>query len=164
MSVKIKKCKWEDLQTLQQLSIETFNDTFKEQNSPENMKAYLESAFNTERLEKELSNMSSQFFFVYFDHEIAGYVKVNIDDAQSEEMGAESLEIERIYIKNSFQKHGLGKHLLNKAIEIALERNKKNIWLGVWEKMKMPLPFIRKWGLFRPAPTLFIWVMKSKRI
>lgn len=108
--------------------------------------------------------MSSQFFFVYFDHEIAGYVKVNIDDAQSEEMGAESLEIERIYIKNSFQKHGLGKHLLNKAIEIALERNKTNIWLGVWEKMKTPLPFIRKWGLFRPAPTLFIWVMKSKRI
>lgn len=79
-------------------------------------------------------------------------------------MGAESLEIERIYIKNSFQKHGLGKHLLNKAIEIALERNKKNIWLGVWEKMKMPLPFIRKWGLFRPAPTHFIWVMKNKRI
>lgn len=49
MSVKIKKCGREDLQTLQQLSIETFNDTFKEQNSPENMKAYLESAFNTEQ-------------------------------------------------------------------------------------------------------------------
>ncbi|MGW6108829.1 spermidine/spermine N(1)-acetyltransferase, partial [Bacillus subtilis] len=47
MSVKMKKCSREDLQTLQQLSIETFNDTFKEQNSPENMKAYLESAFNT---------------------------------------------------------------------------------------------------------------------
>lgn len=58
----MKKCSREDLQTLQQLSIETFNDTFKEQNSPENMKAYLESAFNTEQLEKELSNMSSQFF------------------------------------------------------------------------------------------------------
>ena len=64
MSVKMKKCSREDLQTLQQLSIETFNDTFKEQNSPENMKAYLESAFNTEQLEKELSNMSSQFFFI----------------------------------------------------------------------------------------------------
>lgn len=63
----MKKCSREDLQTLQQLSIETFNDTFKEQNSPENMKAYLESAFNTEQLEKELSNMSSQFFFIYFD-------------------------------------------------------------------------------------------------
>lgn len=79
-------------------------------------------------------------------------------------MGKESLEIERIYIKNKFQKHGLGKHLLNKAMEIALERNKKKVWLGVWEKMKMPLLFIRKWGLFKLEPTLFIWVMKNKRI
>ena len=58
-------------------------------------------------------------------------------------MGDESLEVERIYIKSSFQKHGLGKHLLNNAIEIAIANNKKNIWLGVWEKMKMLLLFIR---------------------
>ena len=38
MSIIINKCNYEDLQTLQQISIETFNDTFKHQNSPENMK------------------------------------------------------------------------------------------------------------------------------
>ncbi|MFV9831374.1 GNAT family N-acetyltransferase [Bacillus stercoris] len=155
MSVNIKKCSREDLQILQQLSIETFNDTFKDQNSPENMKAYLERAFNTKQLEKELSNMSSEFFFVYFDHEVAGYVKVNIDHAQSEEMGAESLEIERIYIKNNFQKHGLGKHLLNKAIEIALERNKKNIWLGVWEKNENAIAFYKKMGFVQAGAHSF---------
>lgn len=63
MSVNIKKCSREDLQILQQLSIETFNDTFKDQNSPENMKAYLERAFNTKQLEKELSNMFGILLF-----------------------------------------------------------------------------------------------------
>ncbi len=164
MTINIQKCSSEDLKILQELSIETFNDTFKDQNSPENMKAYLESAFNAKQLEKELSNTSSQFFFVYFHHEVAGYLKVNTDDAQSEEMGKESLEIERIYIKNKFQKHGLGKHLLNKAMEIALERNKKKSGWAYGKKMKMPLLFIRKWGLFKLEPTLFIWVMKNKRI
>lgn len=77
-------------------------------------------------------------------------------------MGDESLEIERIYIKNKFQKHGLGKYLFNKAVEIAQESKKKKIWLGVWEKMKMLLLFMRKWGLFKLEPTLFIWVMKNK--
>lgn len=38
-------------------------------------------------------------------------MKVNINDAQSENMGVESLEIERVYIKKEFQKHGLGKSL-----------------------------------------------------
>lgn len=63
MTVEIRKCNREDLHMLQEISIETFNDAFKDQNSPENMKAYLERAFNTKQLEKELSNISSEFFF-----------------------------------------------------------------------------------------------------
>ena len=144
MTVKITTCHLEDLQLLQEISIETFNDTFKDQNSPQNMKAYLERVFNSKQLEKELSNLSSDFFFIYFNNEVAGYLKVNTNDAQSETMGDESLEIERIYIKNKFQKHGLGKYLLNKAIEIAMDRNKKEIWLGVWEKNENAIAFYKK--------------------
>src|SRR5690606_4727397 len=110
------------------------NETFQHQNSPENMNAYLERAFNLKQLEKELSNPSSQFYFIYLNNEVAGYLKANTNEAQSEEMDAESLEIERIYIRNKFQKHGLGKCLLNKAIEITIESKKSKIWLGVWEK------------------------------
>lgn len=155
MSVKLKKCSHEDLKILQEISIETFNDTFKDQNSPENMKAYLESAFHSKQLEKELSNISSQFFFVYFNHEVAGYLKVNTNEAQSEEMGDESLEIERIYIKNIFQKHGLGKYLFNKAVEIALESNKKKIWLGVWEKNENAIAFYEKMGFVQTGAHSF---------
>mgnify|MGYP005754812427 CR=1 FL=1 len=145
----IKKCNFEDLQILQEISIETFNDTFKDQNSPENMKTYLEKAFNLKQLEKELSNLSSQFFFVYFNNETAGYLKINTNEAQSEKMGEEFLEIERIYIRNKFQKHGLGKYLLNKATEIAIECKKTKIWLGVWEKNENAISFYKKMGFFQ---------------
>jgi diamine N-acetyltransferase len=146
MTINIKKCTREDLRKLQEISYETFNETFKHQNSPENMNAYLEKAFNLKQLEEELSNIYSQFFFVYFNNEVAGYLKVNTNDAQSEEMGEESLEIERVYIKNRFQKNGLGKYLLNKAMEIAVERNKKKIWLGVWEKNENAIAFYKNMG------------------
>jgi len=146
MTIKIKKCNPEDLETLQEISIETFNDTFKDQNSAKNMNAYLKKAFNLKQLEMELFNISSQFFFVYFNNEVAGYLKVNINDAQSDEVGEEALEVERIYIKNKFQKHGFGKYLLNKAMEIACESNKKNIWLGVWEKNEHAIAFYKKMG------------------
>jgi ribosomal protein S18 acetylase RimI-like enzyme len=133
MTANIKKCTLEDVRKLQEISCQTYNETFKHHNSPENMNAYLEKAFNLEQLESELSDTSSQFFFVYFNNEVAGYLKLNTNDAQSEEMGEESLEVERIYIKSTFQKHGIGKYMLNKAIEIAMELNKKKIWLGVWD-------------------------------
>ncbi|PGT79764.1 MULTISPECIES: GNAT family N-acetyltransferase [Bacillaceae] len=146
MTINIKICTLENLRTLQEVSYETFNDTFRHQNTPQNMNTYLEKAFNLKQLEKELSNISSQFFFIYFNNDVAGYLKINTNDAQSEEMGEHSLEIERIYIKNKFQKHGLGKHLLNKALEIAVELNRQKIWLGVWEKNENAIAFYKKMG------------------
>ncbi|NIK75303.1 ribosomal protein S18 acetylase RimI-like enzyme [Paenibacillus castaneae] len=155
MTINIKKCTFEDLGLLQEISVETFNETFKNQNSPGNMKAYLERAFNLKQLEQELPNISSQFFFVYFNNEVAGYLKVNTNDAQTEGMGNESLEIERIYIRNKFQKHGLGKYLLNQAIKIAIELNKKKIWLGVWEKNENAIVFYKKMGFVQTGAHSF---------
>ncbi|MBU7591246.1 GNAT family N-acetyltransferase [Metabacillus halosaccharovorans] len=155
MTITIKKCTIEKLRMLQEISYVTFNETFKHHNSLENMDAFLERAFNLNQLEKELSNRSSQFFFIYFNDEVAGYLKININDAQSEEMGDESLEIERIYIKKEFQKHGLGKYLLNKAIELAMECNKQKIWLGVWENNENAIGFYKKMGFVQTGTHSF---------
>ncbi|MDA1477760.1 GNAT family N-acetyltransferase [Bacillus changyiensis] len=155
MTIKLKKCTLEDSRKLQDISYETFNETFEHQNSPESINAYLEKAFNLKQLERELSDVFSQFFFVYFDQEVVGYLKVNTNDAQSEKMGDESLEVERIYIKNKFQKHGLGKSLLNKAVEIAQEYNKKKIWLGVWEKNENAIAFYKNMGFIQTGAHTF---------
>ncbi|AOV06386.1 GNAT family N-acetyltransferase [Sporosarcina ureilytica] len=146
MVISIKQCSQSDLYKLQEISYETFDETFREQNSPENMNAYLEKAFNLNQLENELSTPHSQFFFIYVNSDIAGYLKVNTNDAQSEDMGNASLEIERIYIKKQFQGLGLGKQLFNQAIEIALEQNKQSVWLGVWEKNEHAIAFYEKVG------------------
>lgn len=146
MKIYIRKCTLEDLPLLQEIGRETFNETFKNLNSPENMKVYLEGAFNLTQLGTQLSNPSSEFFFIYCNEEIAGYLKVNVDEAQTEKEGDESLEIERIYIRKEFQGQGLGHHLINKGIELAKEQDKQKIWLGVWEKNEGAISFYRKMG------------------
>ncbi|GGI13541.1 GNAT family N-acetyltransferase [Gottfriedia solisilvae] len=155
MNINIKRCNIVDSHILQEIGYETFNETFKNQNSIENMNVYLEKAFNIEQVEKELANTSSQFYLITIDKIVAGYLKVNTNDAQSEEMGNESLEIERIYIKKDFQKHGLGKYLLNKALEIAEELNKSKIWLGVWEKNENAIAFYKKMGFVQTGTHSF---------
>ncbi|MGM0840303.1 MAG: GNAT family N-acetyltransferase [Bacillota bacterium] len=155
MTITIKKCTPEDSRKLQEISYDTFNETFKHQNSPENMKSYLEKAFNLKQVESQLSHRSSHFFFVYVHHEVAGYLKVNTNDAQTEEMGDESLEIERIYIKSNFQKHGLGKYLLNKAMEVAMEHHIKKVWLGVWEENENAIAFYKKMGFVQTGAHSF---------
>ena len=155
MSINIKQCNLGEIQKLQEISYETFIETFKDQNSSENMNAYLEKAFNIEQLEKELSNISSHFFFVYFNNEVAGYLKVNTQDAQSENMGEDSLEIERIYVRAKCQKLGLGKYLINKAIDIAVKQEKNKVWLGVWEKNENAIAFYKKLGFVQAGTHSF---------
>lgn len=115
----------------------------------------MEKAFNRKQLETELSQRSSQFYFVEIDGETAGYLKVNTDEAQTEEMGDEALEIERIYIRSPFQKQGLGKYLFNKALEVAMKQNKKKIWLGVWEKNEKAIAFYKKMGFVQTGAHSF---------
>lgn len=155
MSTSIKQCTLDDLSELQQISIETFSETFKDQNSPEHLNAYLAKAYNLEQLQKELANPASLFYFVYYNEEVAGYLKLNSDEAQTEAMDKDSLEVERIYLKKKFQKHGIGKILLNKAFEIAAEQGKKNIWLGVWEANENAIAFYEKKGFVQTGSHSF---------
>lgn len=155
MTLQIKKCKLSELDTLREISIKTFSDTFKDQNDPENMKSYIQGAFNSNQLAKELCNSCSDFYFLYFNREIAGYLKVNIDDAQSEKMDNHSLEIERIYISSSFQRQGFGKYLLSKVAEIAKEKGKSVIWLGVWEKNVNGIEFYTNMGFVKTGSHSF---------
>ncbi|WP_376740847.1 GNAT family N-acetyltransferase [Listeria booriae] len=151
----IRKCTLNDANQLQEISYETFNDTFKQQNSPENMQAYLKKAFQLEQLKSELANSSSLFFFIYFHSDIAGYLKVNVADAQTEKADATSLEIERIYVKKQFQGYGLGNSLLNKAMSIANDLKKTTIWLGVWENNEKALAFYKKKGFIKTSSHSF---------
>ena len=80
---------------------------------------------------------------------------MNVGDAQSEEMGDEAIEVERIYIRKNYQKAGLGKHLLTKAFDVAKEQNKKTIWLGVWEKNTNAIAFYEKLGFVRTGAHSF---------
>lgn len=155
MTMNIKTCNQDDLQALQEISVETFTETFQEQNTPENMQAYLENAYTLDKLQQEMAQQNATFFFVYYNDQLAGYMKVNTDKAQSEEVGEDALEIERIYIRSDFQRKGLGKYLMDKAIEIAKDKKKEKIWLGVWEYNEQALLFYEKNGFVRTGSHSF---------
>ena len=71
----MKQCTVSDFNTLRELSIKTYYETFAHLNTPEDMAAYLEDAFNVERFSKELNDPNSVFSFLYCNEQIAGYLK-----------------------------------------------------------------------------------------
>jgi diamine N-acetyltransferase len=142
----IRPCSTSDLETLRQIGMTTFDETFREMNTPETMNLYLQEAFAHSKLLGELQNPFSQFFFLYVDGILAGYVKLNDATAQSDLKDPEALEIERIYVCSNQKRKGLGSYLMQFALQKATEMGKNYAWLGVWEKNPAAISFYRKMG------------------
>ena len=149
MTIKISLCKIEQLNLLRDVSIETYRDTFEEHNCEALMQQYFSDALNIERLRKEFQTQGSYFYFIYLNDEVAGFLKLNVDDAQSDDVDKSSLEIERLYIRKSHLRQGLGKVLIQFAFEKAKELNKPSAWLGVWENNLRALTFYKQLGFYQ---------------
>ncbi|MGO4942656.1 GNAT family N-acetyltransferase [Ruoffia tabacinasalis] len=150
------KCKVSDVEQLQSISIETFVDTFKDQNTEENLNEYLERAYSIEQLTSEINQVGTDFYFLKDSDLVVGYLKLNIDDAQSEKDNPLALEVERIYVLPQHKRKGYGKLLLEFAYLRAKELNRTGIWLGVWEHNYNALAFYKKMGYQRVGEHTFI--------
>ena len=82
--ITIIKVTISDINELQKIGRQTFQETFSESNSEENMKSYLEDGFSEEKLTTELNNENSEFYFAKIDNEVIGYLKVNFGESQTE--------------------------------------------------------------------------------
>lgn len=137
----------DDLRDLLHVARTAFLQAFTAGNKPENVSAYLEEAFNFDQLRKELSNPASTFFLAEVEGELVGYIKVNLVPAQTDVHDPESLEISRLYVLEDYLGLGVGKILLDHALDFAKQNQKKYLWLGVWEKNARAIRFYEKNGL-----------------
>lgn len=144
--MKIRKLNIDDLETLRNLSIQTFKETFEEVNTEEDMQKYLDEKLSIEKLKTELENPNSEFYFAENNEEILGYLKLNFKDAQTEKLAENHFEIERIYVLKAFLGQKIGQILFDKAIEIGREKNLEYVWLGVWEENHRAIRFYEKNG------------------
>jgi len=154
-TIEFVRCDVKDVRTLQAISIETFSETFGSQNDPQHLEDYLNQSYKLEKLTGELERSDSFFYFIKSDEEIAGYLKLNIGEAQTEPTEGESLELERIYIRSAYQGTGLGKQLLEKTFEIAQAQGMEQVWLGVWEENHRALRFYRRFGFVQTGAHAF---------
>lgn len=149
MTINIRPCQIEQLSLLREISIETYRDTFQESNSEALMQQYLDDALTEDKLSQQLQTEGSYFYLIYLDEQVAGFLKVNIDAAQSDDVAKDSLEIERFYIRKHFLRNGLGNKLMRFVHGLAQQFNKSALWLGVWEHNVPALAFYQAQGFHK---------------
>ena len=140
----IRKVTTDDVEALSDLAAKTFSETFAQHNTPEDMHAFISSAFSVEQLASEI--LSSQYHFILVDGTPAGYLQLKFDTTEKGLEGVTAVEIARIYVAQQFFGRGLGSALMETAISIARQHRADYVWLGVWENNFRARKFYAKWG------------------
>lgn len=76
--------------------------------------------------------------------EVAAYMKINFDKAQTESGHDNTLEVQRIYVLEEYKGKKIGKSLIQKAIQTSKDSNLDYVWLGVWEHNINAIRFYEK--------------------
>jgi ribosomal protein S18 acetylase RimI-like enzyme len=136
----------EDVSRLAELGRETFRVTFENDNTPENMQAYLAQNFSVDQVGHEVSDPRVTFLLAEQSGNLVGYAKLRAGKPDAAVTGKNPIELERLYVRSEAIGLGVGARLLRECIDIAAKRGFDTLWLGVWENNPRALRFYQKWG------------------
>ena len=168
--VSIRYATVKDAGLIAELSRQTFYETFASQNTKENMDKFMNEQFSKETLSREVGAPDNVFFLAYDGEEPVGYVKMR-ESINPQELGNSSaIEIVRIYATGNSIGKGVGKALIQRCMDIAVERKIDIVWLGVWEHNQRAIDFYTKWGFEKFGTHTFMlgddaqtdWLMKKE--
>lgn len=163
MTATLTLCTAADVEQLSLVSAQSFIDAFGDTNSESDLQQFIQEAYSPEVLTQEMVNPQSDFYFLRSDGKTVGYLKLNWGGAQTEPMGDDALEVERIYLLGASTGQGFGSVMMKHALEEARRRQCKTIWLGVWEHNLAAQKFYRSHG-FSPFSSHTFMLGEDKQL
>ncbi|MBX3291673.1 MAG: GNAT family N-acetyltransferase [Acidobacteria bacterium] len=133
--IVIRSASVNDAAMLAELAYVTFWDAFHEHpaNRPEDMAAYMATAFSEQQVARELADERNIFFIAELDGEPAGYAKLIIGATEDDIHAVRPIELARLYSHQKFLGKGVGQALMDECFSKARELGCDVMWLGVWE-------------------------------
>ena len=157
MDYRFERVTPDQVHLLRRVSIETFEDAYRESDeADQHFQHYFETAFSEATLTKEIENPESQFFILVVEGRVAGYVKLNVGEAQTVNKGDHYAEIQRLYLYETYHGQHLGQMLFDEALSVARAWGKTDIWLGVWSENRQAQHFYRKQGMTKTGTLDFV--------
>jgi ribosomal protein S18 acetylase RimI-like enzyme len=144
--VNIEKAKNEHADIIAALGTTTFYETYSAYNTASDMDKYTTEHYNNRRIATEIATPGISYFIAYADNVPAGFAKLRNEKQQPGLTDTRHIELERIYVLQSFKKLGIGKALIDTCIKISRDEGYEVIWLGVWQQNQPAIKFYEKIG------------------
>ncbi len=170
--IDIRPIQFSELETLRKIAIDTYWDTFADSTTLENNQKFVDEAYTLKQFAKELEEPNTQYYMAWEGDQAAGYMRLRLSNEVEQELGSNTIELQRLYVHTHFQGKKIGVKLIELALDYALEHKFEWIWLGVWEFNYRAQAFYKKFGFERFGEHVFQvgddpqidWLLRKKLI
>jgi ribosomal protein S18 acetylase RimI-like enzyme len=145
-----------DIPALSKLGIDSFIETFGHMYTPKDLATFLEEAHSPSALALEMANPNRLYRLATRDGALVGYCKLGLtcgfpDHAR----GQNVLELKQLYTAPGATGGGIGRALMDWAMEEFTERGADEVQLSVWSGNDGAQRFYARYGFAKVADITF---------
>lgn len=146
MDASIRRATIDDAEGLAALGAESFVETYGDLYPKADLQAYLAEAYTPEALRRALADPEVAAWVAEEGGRMVGFSQARPADLPHEDLRPEHGEIQRLYLRASHQKGGLGSRLIEPALNWLASRGRTPIWLNVYTGAEAAQRFYERQG------------------
>lgn len=155
--LELKRATPELAAQLAEFGARTFVESFAADNTEEDMRQHLESAWGAQKQLDELRNPDIDTLVLVDDAERwLGFAQLRAYQVSDGVPQHGSIELWRFYVDKPFHGRGVAAVLMDGAKERARSRGATSLWLGVWERNERAKAFYAKHGFSKVGSHVFV--------
>lgn len=156
VTAQIRRATAADAEALAEFGARTFFETFAVDNTPEDMRLHLESAWRPELQRGEILDGSMDTLLACAGEDLAGFAQLRAGNAPACIATRQPVELLRFYVDKPWQGRGLAAALMQAVEKQARARGARELWLGVFERNERAQAFYRKCGFRKVGTQIFV--------
>ena len=157
LSIEIRRARVGDAEALAEFGARTFYETFAKDNTAEDMRLHLASAWAPALQRAEILDAAFDTLLACEGGgRLAGFAQLRTGPAPAGIVTAQPVELLRFYVDQPWQGQGIAGLLMQAVQDQARARGARELWLGVWERNERAQAFYRKHGFRKVGTQVFV--------
>ncbi len=148
MDILVREATLGDLAALTELTRVTFAETFTHY-PEEELAAYLAQHYSADRIRHALSVPTRRTWLAEGGGGLLGYAVAGDADLPHPEITERAGQLHRLYLRPPAKGLGIGRRLMDTALDWLASQGRGPVYLGVWEKNLRAQDFYRSYGFRR---------------
>jgi GNAT superfamily N-acetyltransferase len=144
--VEVRAAGVADAGILASIGSNSFRDAYAEHSGAADLEAHVAEYFTAAVVRREIEQHNSDYLLASVSDRPGGIAKYRNAACPVPGIASNAMELQQLYVSADMQRHGLGRQLLARLMEIARQRQVEGIWLSTWQDADWAVNFYLKNG------------------